>query len=367
MRKAFTLLLAVVGCAKVAAAPSTERPAAFVSVAAAEARDVPVYLEEIGKSVARETVSIQPQVSGPVTQIHFADGATVKKGAMLFTIDPRPFRAQLDSARATLEQARANLDLAEIEFGRVEQLIQTQAISQQDYDARRSAVAVSRAQVGLAEAAVTTAKLNLEHCFIRSPLDGRVGQRQVDVGNLVGPTTALLIVERLDPIYADFTIPENALTSVQRSMASEAATVEARLPDEPDGARVGKLTFLDNAVQDGSGTVKLRATLANADRHFWPGQFVKVRLVLQTKKDAVVVPATAPQTSAKGQFVYVLKGDSTAEMRPVKVGQRQGELVAVIEGLTPGERVITAGQLAVTPGGKVRVEEAQASNDRSKP
>jgi len=367
MKKAFTLLFAVVGCAKVVAAPSLERPPALVSVSAAVARDVPVYLEEIGKSVARETVSIQPQVSGPVMQIHFADGATVKRGAMLFTIDPRPFRAQLASAQASLQQGRANLDLAEIEFARVEKLIQTQAISQQDYDARRSAVAVARAQVGLAEAAVTTAKLNLEHCYIRSPLDGRAGQRQVDVGNLVGPTTPLLVVERLDPIYADFTVPENELTSVQRSLAAGAVAVEVRLPDEADGSRAGKLTFLDNAVQDGSGTVKLRATLANADGHFWPGRFVKVRLVLQTRKDAVVVPATAPQTSAKGPFVYVVKGDSTAEMRPVKVGQRQGDLVAVIEGLKPGERVVTAGQLAVTPGGKVRVEEAQASNDRSKP
>jgi len=367
MKKALTLLFAVAGCAKVAAAPSMERPPALVSVSTAMARDVPVYLEEIGKSVARETVSIQPQVSGPITQIHFADGATVKKGAMLFTIDARPFRAQLASAQANLEQGRANLELAEIEFARVEQLIQTQAISRQDYDAKRSAVAVARAQVGLAEAAVTTGKLNLEHCFIRSPLDGRAGQRQVDVGNLVGPTTALLVVERLDPIYADFTIPENALAPVQRSLASGAAAVEVRLPDEPDGSRAGKLTFLDNAVQDGSGTVKLRATLANADRHFWPGQFVKVRLVLQTKKDAVVVPATAPQTSAKGPFVYVVKADSTAEMRPVTVGQRQGDLVAVLAGIDPGERVITAGQLAVTPGGKVRVEEAHASNDRSKP
>src|SRR2546423_11016685 len=168
MKKALTLLFAVVGCAKVAAAPSMERPPALVSVSTAMARDVPVYLEEIGKSVARETVSIQPQVSGPVTQIHFADGAMVKKGAMLFSIDPRPFRAQLDSARATLEQARANLDLAEIEFARVEQLIQTQAISQQDYDARRSAAAVARAPVGLAEAAVTASQLSLERSSIRS-------------------------------------------------------------------------------------------------------------------------------------------------------------------------------------------------------
>jgi len=372
------------GCKKVQAAPAAapQRPPAAVAVSTAVREDVPVYLEQIGKSAAPEVVSIQPQVSGQITRIHFADGAYLTRGDLLFTIDPRPYQAQLDSAQATLAQNQASLDLAKIEFARVDKLIQNLAITRQEYDSRRNALAVSEAQVRLSQAAIKTAKLNLEHCYIRSPIDGRAGQRLVDVGNVVnaspGGNASLLVIQRLDPIYADFTIAENDLTAVQRSMAAGAVKVEVRLPDETDGTREGTLTFLDSAVE-GTGTVKLRATLPNADHHFWPGRFVKVRLVLSTQKDAVLVASAAPQTSAKGPFVYVVKEDSTAEMRPVKVGQRRGDLVAITEGLKGGERVVTSGQLAVTPGGKVQIEArvvpqqsaensgASASNKGNKP
>ena len=356
-------LALMAGCKKVEGAPAApQRPPAPVAVSTAVQRDVPVYLEQIGKSVAVEVVSIQPQVSGQIIKIHFTDGAYVKRGDLLFTIDPRPFEAQLDSAQASLAQNKAALDLAKIEFARVERLIKDSAITRQEYDSRRNTLAVSEAQVKLSQAAIKTASINLEHCYIRSPIDGRAGQRLVDLGNIVGLAASpnsgsLLVIQRLDPIYADFTIAENDLSAVQRSMASGAVKVEVRLPEETDGAREGTLTFLDNAVQDGTGTVKLRATLPNADNHFWPGRFVKVRLVLSTQKGAVLVASAAPQTSAKGSFVYVVKADSTAEMRPVTVGQRQGDLVAITQGLKDGERVITAGQLAVTPGGKVRIEQ----------
>jgi multidrug efflux system membrane fusion protein len=332
-----------------------QRLPAPVTVAVAVERDVPVYLDQIGKNVAPEVVTIQPQVSGRITAINVKDGATVKRGDLLFTIDPRPYRAQLDSAEANLARNRAELELARLEFSRVQALLKTEAISQQDHDSRLSAVAVSEAQVRLSRAAVETAKLNLEYCFIRSPIDGRAGQRLVDLGNVVTPAPGgLLVIQRLDPMYADFSIPENDLTTVQRAVAGGAARVEVRLPDEPDQPRFGSLTFLDNAVQDGTGTVKLRASIPNGDWRFWPGRFVKVRLVLGTQKGAVLVPASATQTSAKGPFVYVVKDDSTAELRSVTVGQRQGDLVAVAQGLKGGERVVTAGQLAVTPGGQVR-------------
>jgi membrane fusion protein, multidrug efflux system len=342
-----------------------QRPPAPVSVATALERDVPEYLDQIGRNVAPEVVTIQAQVSGRITAIHFTDGATVKRGDLLFTIDPRPYQAQLDSAQASLARNVADLDLARIEFTRVETLLKTDAISQQDYDARRSTVAVSEAQVRLGRAAVETAKLNLEYCFIHSPIAGRVGQRLVDPGNVVGPgaPAGLLVIQRLDPMYADFNIAENDLTSVQSAISAGHARVEVWLPDQPDEARSGTLTFLDNSVQDGTGTVKLRATVPNADWRFWPGRFVKVRLVLGTRKDAVLVPATATQTSAKGPFVFVVKDDSTAELRPVSVGQRQGDLVAITSGLKGGERVVVTGQLGVTPGGKVRFEPTHAQND----
>ncbi len=357
---AFLLVIMLVGCDK----PNQSgfsRPPAPVSVAAALTQDVPVYLDSVGKTVARELVSIQPQVSGRITEIHFTDGADLKAGDLLFTIDPRPYEAQLHLAEATLAEKKAAVELAKINFDRYAELLKTKSCSQSDYDQRKNTLDVDMAQVEESQAQVETARLNLEYCFIHSPIDGRAGQRLVDIGNVVAANTgSLLVIERLDPIYADFTITENDLTAVQRNTQNGTLEVQVRLPDEPNRPRDGKLTFVDNAVQDGTGTVKLRATIANKDHYFWPGRFVKVRLVLNTLRGAVLVPAAAPQRSAKGPFVYVIKEDATAELRPVKLGQRQDELVVVNDGVKPGERVVVNGQLGVMPGSKVHVEESPA-------
>jgi membrane fusion protein, multidrug efflux system len=352
--------LAFAGCRQEAPA-AFERPPAPVAVAAAVMRDVPVYLDEVGKVAAREVVSIQPQVSGRITRILFSDGTHLRKGDLLLIIDPRPYQAQLDAAEASLAQAKAELDLARIQLARATTLIETKAISQQEYDLKKNAVDVAAARVAGSEAAVETGRLNLEYCYIRSPIDGRAGQRLVDLGNVVAASSgSLLTIQRLDPVYADFTVPENDLTSVQQNMARGSLKVEVRLPDEPGDPRVGALTFLDNAVQDGTGTVKLRATIPNGDHRFWPGRFVRIRLVLDTLQNAVLVPAAAAQTSAQGPFVYVVKEDSTAEQRTVAPGQRQGDLIVINQGVRSGERIVVNGQLGVTPGGKVRVEEPQA-------
>lgn len=285
----------------------------------------------------------------------------MKAGDLLFTIDPRPYEAQLHLAEATLAEKKAAVELAKINFDRYAELLKTKSCSQSDYDQRKNTLDVDMAQVEESQAQVETARLNLEYCFIHSPIDGRVGQRLVDIGNVVAANTgSLLVIERLDPIYADFTITENDLTAVQRNTQNGTLEVQVRLPDEPNRPRDGKLTFVDNAVQDGTGTVKLRATIPNKDHYFWPGRFVKVRLVLNTLRGAVLVPAAAPQRSAKGPFVYVIKEDATAELRPVKLGQRQDELVVVNDGVKPGERVVVNGQLGVMPGSKVHVEESPA-------
>jgi multidrug efflux system membrane fusion protein len=253
------------------------------------------------------------------------------------------------------------LDLAKINFARVESVTDQRAVSRQDYDAKKNAVAVAEAQLQQYQAAVENAQLNLDYCTIRSPINGRAGQRLVDIGNVVNANnTPLLVIQRLDPVYADFTIPENELTAVQQNMARGTLTTEVRLPDDSERPREGKLTFLDNSVQEGTGTVKLRATIENKDRRFWPGRFAQIRLVLSTRKNAVLIPAEGPQMSPKGPFVYVVKADSTAELRPVTVGQRQGDLVVVDKGLQAGERVVTNGQLGVTPGGKVSVAQPVA-------
>ncbi|MGE5218631.1 MAG: efflux RND transporter periplasmic adaptor subunit [Chloroflexota bacterium] len=353
------------GCEKKSQA-NFERPPAPVTVSTSVARDVPVYIDAVGKIVAREVVSIQPQVSGRIMKIHFTDGADVKVGDLLFTIDPRPYEAQVHEAEANLAQAKAALNLARINFARVERVSDPRAVSRQDFDAKKSAVETAEAAVQQNRAALESAQLNLAYCTIRSPINGRAGQRAVDIGNVVSANNgSLLVIQRLEPIYADFTVPESELSAVQRNMAKRTLRVEVRLPDDGSEPREGKLTFLDNSVQDNTGTIKLRATLSNGDRRFWPGRFAKVRLVLQTQHDAVLVPAGAPQLSAKGSFVYVIKPDLSAELRLVKVGQQHDDWVVIQEGVKAGERVVVNGQMGVTPGGKVRLVQPQNSPRRS--
>jgi multidrug efflux system membrane fusion protein len=334
-----------------------------VSVVKAQAQDVPVYLDEIGKSFAFESVTVTPQVGGRITQRQFQDGADLAKGQLLFVIDPRPYQAQLDSAKGALAQAKAALELAKVEFARSSELFGSKVTSKQDYDTKKSTVDVDQAQVESAEAALETAQLNLEYCYIHSPIQGRAGARLVDVGNVVqANTTWLLLIQRLDPIYADFTITERDLLTVQKEMTRGTLKTFVRLLSDPeDRARGGQLTFLDNTVQNGTGTVFLRATISNADRHFWPGQFVNVRLVLATQKGAVLIPNQATQISQKGPFVYVVKADTTADLRLVTLGQRQGDNIVITQGVAAGENVIVAGQMMVAPNSKVRMDTAGAT------
>lgn len=361
-------LVATVACNRSnvqAAAPAMPPP--VVTVTKATVQDVPRYLDEIGRNAAFEAVTVTPQVGGRITERHFKDGDNLARGQLLFVIDPRPYKAQVDAAEASLAQAKASLELAKIQLARDEEVIAQHAISKQDYDTKKSAVDVNQAQVESAEAALETAKLNLEYCYIHSPIDGRAGARLVDVGNVVqANASSLLSIQRLDPIYANFTITESDLPAVQKQMSGGIMSAAVRLPSDPENAaRKGRLEFLDNSVQNGSGTVTLRATLNNADHHFWPGQFVDVKLVLATQKQAVLIPNEATQISQQGPFVYIVKPDDTAELRPVKLGQRQGTDVVVTDGIAPNERVVLAGQMLVRPGGKVHVAADVAASPAS--
>ena len=362
-------LLQAIGCSsgKVQAAPAGPPPP-LVSVVKARTQDVPRYFDEIGRNAALESVTVTPQVGGRIEERHFKDGDNLKTGQLLFVIDPRPYKAQLDAAQATLAQNKAALELAKIEFERDADILNTRAISKEDYDTKKNAVDVSKAQVEAAEAALETAKLNLEYCYIHSPIDGRAGARLVDVGNVVqANSTALLSIQRNDPIYANFTVTERDLPEVQKQISHRTLRALIWLPtDTSNKARTGIVEFLDNTVQNGTGTVNLRATIPNGDRHFWPGQFVNVRLVLGTNEGAVLIPSEATQVSQRGPFVFVVKSDDTAELRPVVLGQRQGSDVVVTGGLSAGERVVVAGQMTVRPGGKVRVGTAgSGANDAS--
>ena len=351
-------LLDLSGCGREQAGlAGLARPATPVTVSATASRDVPVYLDEIGKSEAFESVTVTPQVSGRIMERSFRDGADLKKDQLLFTIDPRPFQAQLNSAQAQLAQSKAALELAQTQLKMYESITDTRAISQLDYETKKNTVNMDLAQVQAAEAAVENAKLNLDYCYIRSPIDGRAGARMVDVGNVVKSNeTPLLLIQHLDPIYADFTITERDLAEVKRRMAAGTLRTLVRLPTEPEGAsRTGSLTFLDNAVQDQTGTVKLRATVPNADQHFWPGQFVNIRLILAMQKEALLIPNQATGISQQGPFVYVVKDDDTVDLRMIELGQRHGDDVVVSKGLANGERVVTTGQMTLQPGAKVRV------------
>ena len=399
------ILLAIsatlVGCVN-KAQQSFERPPAPVVVSTAVSQDVSNYMDALGKIVARETVAIQPQVAGRIEKIHFADGANVRKGQLLFTIDPRPFDANLKQAQANLakdvaakKQAEANLarEVARENWGR-NQVVRYRTLVEQgvvareqyeqlrtDYDTLKANSEAARAAVRSADetlkvdnAAIDTAKVQLSYCYIHSPIDGRAGQRLVDIGNVVNPgggtgsnssagtpSNALLVIERLDPIYADFTVSQNNLSAVQEQMRAGSLRAEVKLPDSPEDGVFGQLTFVDNAVQTETGQVTLRATLPNPGHRFWPGRFVNVRLMLGSIPGAVLVPATAPQMSAAGSYVYVVKPDSTAEQRTVSLGQRQGDLVVVEKGVAAGEKVVVNGQLGVTPNGKVVIQQTPAN------
>src|SRR5215472_3783011 len=342
------LAVATVGVSCSRSSVRAEGPAALppplVTVAQATAHDVPRYLDEIGRDTAFESVNVTPQVAGQVIERHFQDGENLKKGQLIFVIDPRPYKAQLDSAKANLAQVRAALELAKIQFARDQELVGTRAISKQDYDTKKNTVDVNEAQVEAAKAAIETAQINLDYCYIHSPIDGRAGARLVDIGNVVqANTTSLLSIQRIDPIYATFTVTERDLAEVQKKMSHGMLTALVRLPaDSENAARPGKVEFLDNAVQNATGTVNLRATIPNPDRHFWPGQFVNVRLVLDMEKGTVLVPSQATQISQQGPFVYVVKNDDTVDLRPVTLGQRQGNDVVIANGLAAGERVVLA-------------------------
>src|SRR5438552_14971032 len=323
---------------EVKAAQPAPRPA---SVAKVTTKDVPLYLDEIGTCAAYETVQVHAQVSGQIIARHFQDGSDVKQGDPLFTIDPRPYQATLDQAKA-----QAALDQATLK--RQEDLRARKVISQQDYD-----TAVANAQKS--QAAAEAAQVNLDYCYIKSPINGRVGLRNFDVGNLVGPSTPPLVtIQGLDPIYTDFTVAENDLPLVRKYLGGPNVKVQTYLADGSIAPRTGDLYFIDNAVQPGSGTVRARGVTPNPERALWPSEFVRVRFILDILKDANLVPSQAVQVSQSGPFVFVVKTDNTVELRAVTPGQRQqGDLMVIESGVKPDETVVVTGQLALSPGARI--------------
>ena len=414
-------LLGVAGCSETPAGGAQTRPAPApavpVGAATAEQRLVPIQVTTVGNVQAYTTVGVKSQVAGQIQQVHFTEGHEVKRGELLFTIDPRPLEAALRQAEANVVKDRAQLrqmeaavaqrqaevtqalanldrDVAQFENARVQEqryatLVQKELVAREAYDQVRTALAAlqatvaadraavensrasaraaeamvdnGRAAIQANEALVETARLQLAYTSIRAPMDGRTGNLLVQGGNVLkaNEDNPLVVIAQIRPIYVSFSVPEPNLTAIKKYRDAGALKVEAVL----DGGKrtiVGAVTFMNNTVDPTTGTIQLKATFPNADSALWPGQFVDVALTL-TSEQAVLVPTQAVQAGQQGSFVYVVKPDSTVESRPVKVGRRLPRELVIEQGITAGERVVTDGQLRLVPGARVDIKPQKPS------
>ena len=329
-----------------------------VTVAPAVQKDAPVSLRAIGNVAAYSTVSLKAQVEGRVARVHFAEGQEVKRGDLLFALDARPFEAALRQAEGNLARDRAQAETARVEASRFARLVKAGVVSQDEYDQANARAASLEAAVVADQAAVESARIQLQYCSIASPIDGRIGEILVHEGNVVKANeTVLAVINQLRPIYVEFAVPQQELDEIRARMAGGELPVEAFRPADSDHPVVGTLSFINNTVDTASGTVLLKAVFPNANEELWPGQFVTVTLRLATRHDAVMIPSRAVQTGQDGKFVFVVQPDGTVASRPVSVGQTVGEEVVVEQGIAAGEQVVTEGQLRLAPGVRVQVKE----------
>jgi len=335
--------------------PQGEVPPRLVETAVSFEADAPVYLETFGNLYSLNDVDIKSQVAGQIKEINFTEGTEVKKADLLFTIDPSPFQAELDKARAALSQDLADLKLKKLTFERNKVLFKKQLISKQDFDKYSADLASAEAQVNLDAANIDLAKINLDYCYIRSPVDGLTGKRQVDLGNIVkaneGPT--LVNIKTINELYVDFTVTEADLGKVRSAMKNGALKVEIYSDASPETTHSGILSLLDNAVDNTTGTFLLRAIVPNKERELWAGQFVKVRLILGIEKNAIHVSYDAVQLGQNGSYLFTVTPDNKADLRMVKTGNRQQDSIIIEEGVKIGEKVVTSGQMGLSPGASV--------------
>lgn len=353
------LLLLAAGCGNKDAVQAAKPVSAGapVRVATVASRTMPVELQAIGNVEAISTVSIKAQISGQLMRVHFKEGDFVKKGQLLFTIDRAPFEAALRQAEGTLAKDEAQSLNSKLDAERYQGLGKQGVVSKQQVDAAGAAANAMAATVAADKAAVETAKINLEYTAIYSPINGRTGSVGVKEGNLVkaNDVPILVTINQIEPIYVSFSIPEQQLAELKQYSNTKSLKVDAA----PQGSTQhfqGRLTFIDNSVDLTTGTIKLKATFDNAAHVLWPGQFADVNLTLKSQPNAIVVPTAALQTSQTGTYVYVVDQDLTAKQQPVKVGWNVGEDTVIASGLQPGQRVVTDGQLRLTPGAKVDIK-----------
>ena len=338
-------------------ARATALPGIPITAGTLVAADVPVVLRGLGTVQAYNTVAVKSRVDGQIVSVDFTEGQEVNEGAVLFQIDPRPYQATLDQALANMEKDQATLANAQLNFTRDTKLIDTHlAISQQQYDTDKAIVAADQAALDSDKAQVEAARLNLSYCRITSPIDGRLGARLVDKGNLVKSTgnTALVNITEIKPIFVSFTLPQNTLDEVRRQQDRSPLTVYAVAGDNETTLAEGKLTLVDNMVDAATGTIHLKAQFDNRDERLWPGEFVNVRVVLSLRHHVPTVPEQTVLEGANGHFVYIIKPDDTVERRAVEVAAVQDGKAVITKGLEPGERVVVAGQYRLNNGARIR-------------
>jgi multidrug efflux system membrane fusion protein len=361
----FILLLSLIiipACSKAKQPPPRVVP---VVAETADQKNVPLQVKAIGNVEAYNTVTIKSQVNGEISEVFFREGQDVRKGRMLFRIDPRPFESALRQAESALVRDRAQAVNAKEDSKRYATLAGKGYVSVQEYDKARTNADALDAVVKADEAAVENARLQLEYTAIISPIDGQTGAITIQKGNVVKANDLPLVtINQITPVYVTFSVPEQDLANIKRYQASGDLQVEVSIPQGNKKPVKGTLTFIDNKVNTTTGTIMLKATFANQDRALWPGQFVDVVLTLTTERDRVVVSTQAMQTGQQGQYVYVIKDDMTAELRVVTPGRLYGDLTVIDKGIAAGERVVTDGQLRITPGVKVEIKNAKPEAEK---
>lgn len=341
-----------------------EVPAAPVAVVAAVQQSMPVQLQAIGNVEAYASVAVKSRVDGQILEVHFREGQEVRKGDVLFRIDARPFEAALKQSEAQALRDVASRDQAASQERRYQELLEKNFVSKDAYAQYRTNAQTAEATSKGSQAALENAKLNLEYTVIRSPIDGYVGRALLQAGNMVkaNDTVSLVVINQVRPVYVSFAIPEQQLATVRDLMKKGSLAVDAVTPGTDKARATGKVAFLDNAVDQTTGTIKVRAVFDNADAALWPGQFYTVRVKLFEQENALVVPSRAVQTGPNGQFVYVVKADMTAEVRRVVVARTEGDSAVLAEGkIASGDRVVVRGALRLAPGVRVTILEGAPS------
>ena len=341
--------------------PSAPPPGIPVTAGTVAVADVPVYLHGIGTVQAYNMVVVKTRVDGQIVKVDFKEGQEVKEGDPLFQIDPRPYQAALEQAEANRQKDQAQLVTAQIDLDRYQQLLPTGYQTRQSYDQQKGQVAQFQAAIKADEAQIDTAKLNLAYADIRSPIDGRLGARLVDKGNLVraGDNNSLVTITEIKPIFVSFTLPQQTLDDIKQNQQSAPLVVRAVAGDDKTELADGRLTLIDNTIDQATGTIHLKARFDNQDERLWPGEFVNVRVILSVRRGVATVPSQTVQQGPEGHFAYVVKPDDTVERRDVGVAAIQDGIAVITKGLSPGERVVVEGQYRLTNGARVKVAPAK--------